>query len=167
VNYIPGVYAGQKEKISETYPSTPEGVIEAFVRVGFDGTGVETIGDVRKRLQYTMWDDWPGWDSLDISLKYKVIKFKEDDKEAIVKVIHECIGWTALEFLEIERKNEEIIYHLKKDGGVWKISFPDHAPYISVKTAIKLLEWGIKRYKDDKERVEKMRKNIEILKKYL
>jgi hypothetical protein len=167
LNPIPGIHAEKRGKTLETYPTTSEGVVEAFVKVDFDGISDVEIGDVRKRLQYTMWDSWPGWDSLDISLKYKVIKIKEDNKEAIVKVIHEYLGWVVLDRIEIERKTEEIIYHLRMDEGRWKIYFPSHAPYISVKTAIKILEWNIEYYKKDKEKVKEMRKNIEILKKYL
>jgi len=161
------VYSEQKVQKQDNYPATPEGVVEAFVNVGFDGTGIETIGDIKKRLKYTIWDIWPGSNSNDISLKYKIVKITENDREATVKVIHECLGWGALDHIEIERKTEGVEYSLVKEKGFWRIAFPDHAPYISVKTAIKRLEWGIGFYKKDTERVKKMRKNIDILKTYL
>lgn len=161
------VYSEQKVEKQDNYPATPEGVVEAFVKVGFDGTGVEEIGDVQKTLQYTTWEIWAGSDGDYISLKYKIAKITENDKKATVKVIYECLGWVAFDLIEIERKTEEIEYSLVKEKGFWKISFPGHAPYISVKTAIKMLEWGIEFYKKDTERVKKMRKNIELLKKYL
>ncbi len=161
------VYSEQKvEKLSD-YPSTPEGVVEAYVKVGFDGTGVEAIGDVQKRLQYTTWEIWPGSDGDYMSLKYEVAKIRENDREATVKVIYERLGWVAFDLIKIERKTEEIEYSLIKEKGFWKISFPGYAPDISVKTAIKMLEWGIERYKKDTERVRKMRNNIEMLKKHL
>jgi len=81
-------------------------------------------------------------------------------------VIYECLGWVAFDRIKIERKTEEIDYSLVKEKGFWKISFGGD-PQISVRTAIKVLEWGIGFYKKDTERVKKMKKNIEILKKYL
>ncbi len=160
-------YSQQKVEKQDNYPSTPEGVVEAFVKAGFDGTGVEEIGDPQKRLQYTTWEIWPGSDGDLISLRYKILKVREDDKQATVKVIYEYLGWAAFDLMKIERQTKEIQYSLVKEKGFWKISFPGHAPYVSVKTAIKMLEWGIEFYKKDTERVKKMRKNIETLKAYL
>jgi len=165
--HVCNAYSEQKVEKQDNYPATPEGVVEAYVKAGFEGTGVEEIGDVQKRLQYTIWKTWPGSDSNDISLKYKIAKIRENEKEATVKVSHECLGWVAFDLIEIERKTEEIEYKLVKEKGFWRIAFPDHARYISVKTAIKMLEWGIEFYKKDTERVKKMRNNIAILKTYL
>jgi hypothetical protein len=164
---VPKVYSEQKVEKQVSYPATPEGVVEAFVKAEFDGTGVETIGDIKKRYQYTIWEVHPGFDGVDISLKYKIVKIREDGKRATVKVIHECIGRAALDLMEIERQTQEIEYSLVKEKGFWRIAFPNSGYYVSVKTAIKTLEWGIEFYKKDTERVKKMKKNIEILKKYL
>ncbi len=166
-NQTPGANTEPKAKSLSGYPATPEGVVEAFVQVDFDGIGNEVIGDIKKRLQYTTWDSWAGSDTFPISLKYKIIKLQENSEKAKIKVVHEYLGDVGIEFLEVERKPEEIMYYLKKEKDIWKITFPEHAPYISVKTAIRLLEWGIESYKKDAGRVDKIKKHIITLKKYL
>ena len=161
------VYAEQKVEKQDEYPTTPEGVVEAYIKTGFDGTGHEAIGDIKKQLQYTTWDIWPGSDGDYVSIRYRISKIAENDREATVKVIYECLGWVALDMMNIESGTEEIEYKLVKEKGFWRISFPGGYPQISVRTAIKVLEWGIETYKKDTERVKKMKKNIEILRKYL
>ncbi len=169
VNPTCGICVEQKGKSLDAYPTTPEGVVEAFVKASFNGVGIRAVGGATEMLlQYTTWTSYPSCDGFSIALKYNVIKLKEDLGKATVKVVYDCVGEESrLKFLRIERKTEEVIYELEKVKNFWKIWFPGECPYISVKTTIKLMEWGIKYYKDDKERVEWMKEHIEILKKYL
>lgn len=168
VNFTYGTCAEQRGKSSETYPTTPEGVVEAFCKVGFEIKDIEKFvyaGDVGERYQYTKEDFSAGCDGSTIILCYRVIKIKEGQDKSQIKVIYECIGdISALEFLTIERKTKEIIYEVKKDKGLWKIASPYDCPHISVRTAIKISEYGIKVHPELKE---KIRENVSILKKYL
>lgn len=161
----------QSEKTE--YPATPEGVVEAFVRVVFDVIEVEKLarGDVEERMQYytqkaiALRDHWPGYDCLPIALSYKLIISKVEGNKAIIKVVYENTGDLCCENLEIRKKTkEEVTYHLEKEKGLWKIHSPAESMYISVKTAIRLSEYCMKKYP---ERKEKIMMNINILKKYL
>lgn len=160
-----------KGKSLNAYPSTPEGVVEAFVKVSFEAININEIGDIgdiEERLQYTTFKVIPGFDVYPIARRYRVIKLKEDAKEARVKVEYECIGYlSGLDLLEIKEETVEEIYLLKKIKGLWKIVATDHPPYISIKTAIKLLEWGIETYKRETVRVKKMTGNIKVLEKFV
>jgi hypothetical protein len=157
-----------KEKNIINYPSTPEGVIEAFVRLDFDGTADELIGDMRKKLRFVTWEIPYGSDISYIISEYRIEKFREDSREATAKVTYTVIGTLGgFEDLEMEKRDKKVIfYDLLKQKGLWKISSPAHPPYISVKTAIKILEFGMTYYKDDSEKKGKIKRNIDILKKY-
>jgi len=61
------VYFEEKVEKPDHYPTTPEGVVRAFVQATFDGDSDEIIGDVRKGLRYTTWGDrYPSSDVYDL-----------------------------------------------------------------------------------------------------
>jgi len=159
-----------KGKSSITYPTTPEGVVEAFCKASFNPTNIQRvndIGDIEERLEFTKEDFIGGSDCFHVALAYEVIKVKKSTKEAKVKVVYHYLGGLCGDgSFSIRKKTEEITYNLTKIDNVWKIFAPVTAPYISVKTAIRILEWEIEQYKKDSERVTEVRKSINILKKY-
>ena len=157
-----------------TYPDTPEGVVEAYVKAVFDMIEVEKLadGNVEGRTKYyaqeVLHDPTPGYDCLPISLGYEIKKSKVDGNKATVAVVYEDmgenIGDLCCESLEKRKKfKDEVIFHLVKEKGLWKIRSPDPM-YISVNTAIRLSEYCMKNYP---ERKEKIKKTLSILKKYL
>ncbi len=168
VNPIYGLCAEQKSKSLDTYPITPEGVVEAFVRAYFDGVADEVIGDPNKVLQYTTWEGYSSSDVWLIALNYRITKHLQISNRAEVKVVFKIIGTLAgFENLGIG-EHEAIAYiGLVKDNDKWKISYPAGGSCVSVKTAIKILEFGMIYYKDDLKKMEEIKKNINILKKYL
>lgn len=141
--YIPVVNAETLEKKQSVYPTTPEGVVKAYVNADFNGTGNEIIGDINNRLKYTDGHINVGSDCFPIATKYKISKLKQSSKEASVEVRYEIIGEICGDdSLELNKRNEKTIYSLDKINGLWKISFPDEAPRISIITAIKILKRG-------------------------
>jgi hypothetical protein len=157
-------------KSSIIYPTTPEGVVDAFCKASFNPAEIERvndIGDIEERLQFTREDFIGGSDCFHVALSYKIIKLKENMKEAKVKVIYDYLGGLCGDgSFSTREKTEEITYKLTKSENVWKIFAPVTAPYISVKTAIRILEWEIEHYRKDSERVAEARKSINVLKKY-
>ena len=175
--YVCEVYSDQKVEKQDNYPTTPEGVVRAFVQANFDGESNEVIGDVRKGLRYTTWGDrYPSSDVYDLALRYDVIKWIETPGKATVKVVYQCIGSLPIDYdLEKEEKEEgkrrvyeEIIYYeLLKEKGIWKINSPADAGCISVNTGIKILQHEMAIHRNDPKKIEQIKKNIDILRKYL
>ena len=167
-------YSQQKVERQDNYPSTPEGVVRAFVQATFDGDSDEIIGDVRKGLQYTTWEDrYPSSDDYCIALTYDVTMWIEVSNKASVKVVYQSIGCLQTgDGLEMEKGerivHEEIVYYeLLKEKGLWRISSPAYAGCISVNTGIRILQHEIDIYRNDPKRIKGIMKNINILKKYL
>jgi len=167
-------YADAQTKEIMTYPDTPEGVVEAYVKAVFDMIEVEKLadGNVEGRTKYyaqeALHDPTPGYDCLPIALGYQIKKSKVDDNKSTVEVVYddmgEDIGDLCGESLEKRKKfKHEVIFHLVKEKGLWKIRSPDPM-CISVNTAIRLSEYLMKNHP---ERKEKIKKTISILKKYL
>jgi len=130
-NKIPGIYAEQREKTLDTYPATPEGVVETYCQVDFNGGG-----DYWNRIKkYTVWEDAPGWDTTILVLGYNVRKIKEDNNRAQVIVEYYTVGeyyWDAIGpvFKEIKKK-EVLIFKLIKKDKVWKIENPQEPPHLN------------------------------------
>jgi len=168
VNPTYSVSSEQKRKSSDAYPTSPEGVVKAFVWLHFAGAANEVIGDVKKQLQYTTWEKEPSSDNFCIALKYNVTNWIERPNNATVKVVYQVIGHLLGFELAIERGEEIVYYELLNDKGLWKISSPAYVPCISNNTAIKILEFEKdRRSKIDPKEGERMKKYIDILKKYL
>jgi hypothetical protein len=170
-------YSEQKVEKQDDYPTTPEGVVRAFVQTNFDGESNEIIGDVRKGLRYTTWGDrYPSSDEYCLALRYDVIKWMETPEKATVKVVYQSIGCLPIDYdLEKEEKEEGkrrvhegiIYYELLKERGIWRINSPADAGCISINTGIRILQHEIDYYKDEPKRFEGFRKNMNILRKYL
>src|SRR4030042_40264 len=131
-------YSQQKVEKQDNYPTTPEGVVRAFVQATFDGESHEVIWDVRKGLRYTTWGNrYPSSDVYCLALRYDVIKWIEASEKATVKVVYQSIG--SLPMGDDSEKeagdrtvSEEIIYYeLLKEKGLWRISSPADAGCIS------------------------------------
>jgi len=166
VNPTYSICVEQKGKSLKTYPTTPEGVVEAFVRAYFDGVAYEDIGDPRKILQYTTWGDrYPNSEVSCIVEKFEIIKWVVGSEKATVKVVLTVIGMlTDYENLEIEKGEAIGYYELLKGEGLWKISSPAHGTCCSVSTAIKIFEQQLIKYKDfyrnNPWKAERIRENI-------
>jgi hypothetical protein len=83
-----GVCAEQKGKSLNTYPTTPEGAVEAFCKTGFEVADIKRLvyaGDVGERYQFTKEDFSAGCDGFTIILQYKVIKIREGQDKSQIK----------------------------------------------------------------------------------
>jgi len=165
------------QKEIETYPATPEGVVEAFCIEDFNGAGASS--ETWKRIQqYTTWLDGPGWDTVLIVNSFKIMETKQNLKDAEVKVMYKAIGELIAHPNTFHEKVEDkiVTFKLVKEGDKWKITEPQTYPHISVETAIKGLQMTINYYEKNKEkykadkrariRVENKKKAMESLKKY-
>jgi hypothetical protein len=147
------------------YPPTPEGVVQAFVKAGFDIKSIRELretGDVDERLQYYAETYSPGYDCYDITLGYQIATIWEEATEAKVKVTYRNIGLICPQSLDLTtEKKEEITYRLIKTHELWRIGFPYGPPHISVATGIRLAE---EQTFDSPEAKQQFQKNIMTLK---
>jgi hypothetical protein len=138
------------QKEIETYPATPEGVVEAFCIEDFNGAG--TSSETWKRIQqYTTWLDGPGWDTVLIVNSFKIMETKQNLKDAEVKVMYKAIGELINTFHE-KVEDKIVTFKLVKEGDKWKITEPQTYPHISVETAIKGIQMTINYYEKNKEK---------------
>jgi len=156
-----------KEKNIINYPSTPEGVVEAFCKEDFIGTGAG-LGDWIKIQQYTTWPDAPGWDESILVRSFKVTKIRENPNVAEVKVEYKSIGRLYSDEIgpvfQRVKSNEVVIYKLIKKGGQWKIESPQLNPHVGAETKIKLLKETITPQVKDPKKIKRLNqvvKNIE------
>jgi hypothetical protein len=173
-NHVQEAYSERKVEKQRNYPSTPEGVVRAFVQATFDGESHEVIGDERKGLRYTTWGDrYPSSDVDCIALRYDVTRWMEAPEKVTVKVVYQSIGVLSVGDDSEEEAGERtvfekvIYYELLSEKSHWKISSPANAGCISVNTGIKILQHEIDYYKDEPKRIEGFKKKINILRKYL
>lgn len=125
------------------YPSTPEAVVEAFVKADFDGTANYYIGDIKIRAIYTQ----PGseyaraYDGFGVVKSYKIKKIMQTPTEAAVQVIYQLISKSDVNKKGLEWGQEDVkqVYKLALKNGSWKITAPNVDPYVSTTTAIKVL----------------------------
>jgi len=154
------ICAEQKRKTSEAYPTTPEGVVEAFCNEDFIGTGAG-IGDWAKIQQYTIWSDAPGWDESILVVTFNVTKIRENSNTAEVKVEYKIIGRLYSDeigpIFEKAKTDEVIIYKLLKKGSQWKIKSPQLHPHVGVKTKIKLLKEVIMPQVKDPRKIKRLK----------
>jgi len=126
------------------YPHTPEGVVEAYVKAGFDVASVRQLFgsyEVKEQKRYVLDYFCPGWDCVDIVSGYKVTRNSEDQHVATVKVVYDGIGGVCGQFVSVGEKTEKtVIYDLIRHENFWKIRAPIEPPRISVKSAIELLD---------------------------
>ena len=129
------------------YPHTPEGVVEAYVKAGFDVASVRQLFgsyEVKEQMRYVLDYFCPGWDCVHIVSGYKVTKTSEDQHVATVKVVYDGIGGVCGQFVSMGEKTERpVMYDLEKHEGFWKIRAPLEGPRISVKSAIELLKYSM------------------------
>lgn len=160
VNPTNGIFAEQKGKSLEAYPTTPEGVVEAFCKEDFIGTGAG-VGDWAKIQQYTTWPDAPGWDESILVVTFKVTKIRENSNTAEVKVEYKSIGRLYSDEIgpvfEKTKTNEVVIYKLIKKGSQWKIESPQLHPHVGVKTKIKLLKEIIMPQVKDPKKIKRLK----------
>lgn len=134
--------ANQAETIT-AYPTTPEGVVEAFCKEDFNGAGLD-IATWKNILQYTTEKDRVSRiDSVKVTKKpkkdkvsminsvvivydYKVTKIKETSNTAEVKIEFDTagelfghpFGW---EWRNMNKVGETYILNLIKQNGYWRI----------------------------------------------
>ena len=166
---IPQASAEQSEKELSSYPATPKGVVQAFLKAGYDVRSVKELGDygdVEARQKYFLSPHRGSFDCNTVVLGHRIAEVREDANKATVRVIYGGIGALcgAGHPFVLTKKNEEVKYILDKEDGLWKIRGPHHPPFISVRTAIEVSEYHMTIYP---ERNKALSKNIAILKQYL
>jgi ankyrin repeat protein len=103
------------------YPDTPEEVVKAYVKAGFDVASVRQLSgshEVKEQKRYVLDYFCPGWDCVHLALDYNVVGTHEDVNESRVTVVYEDIGAVCTETLQLRKKSEqEAVYQLKKVSG--------------------------------------------------
>lgn len=126
----------------QSYPLTPEGVVDAYCLESFNGAGSssETWEKIQK---YTVWEDAPGWDTAVVVSNYKITKISESPNTAEIKVEYEIIADLPADIrgfkLLTDRLSVVFLYKLIKQEGHWKIKSPQEPPHISRSAEIKKL----------------------------
>ncbi|WP_041245444.1 hypothetical protein [Geotalea uraniireducens] len=124
---------------TQSYPLTPEGVVEAYCLESFNGAGLSS--DTWVKIQkYTVWEDGPGWDTAVVVSNYKITKIRESSNTAEIKVEYEIIADLPADIrgfkLTTDRLSVAFLYKLIKQEGHWKIKSPQEPPHISISATI-------------------------------
>ena len=90
--------------------------------------------------------------------------------------MYQSIGSSPIDY-DLEKKEKEegkrrvsekiVYYELLKEKGIWRIDSPADAGCISVNTGIKILQHEMAIHRNDPKKIEQIKKNIDILRKYL
>ena len=125
------------------YPNTPKGVVEAYVKTGFQGR-LSGSNEVKEQMRY-IWDYFcPGWDCVDVVSGYRVTRISESGYEAKIRVVYDQIGAICgQDVLAGEKTKMPVTYDVEKHEGFWRIRAPIEPPRISAKSAIELLEQSL------------------------
>jgi hypothetical protein len=173
---ISQLYAAEadlKQKTATAYPETPEGVVEAFVKVCLEDVILpkeELLGyyvnqDYEKSKYFI--EETPGWDCFDVGTGYEIKEVKKGKKKASVKVLYKRLGRLCDDYyirgtkkprtrakeqeeynhlLYMTNDTEEVRYSLVREKDVWLIKSEYYPTYISVNGAIKRLEYRMTKY---------------------
>ncbi len=156
------VYAEKTGSIVNDYPTTPEGVINAYCTEDFNGVGLGP--DFLRNsnlLRYTISKKAPVTTML--VTNFRIIKISERKDKAEFRVEYDTAGsifpaHTGYLMSDTNRIGEAFIFKLIKSNNVWKIEKPQ-APHVSVNTVIRRLEEELVSERDPK----KMKNKQEVL----
>lgn len=128
----------------ESYPETPEKVVEEFCKEDLKGVRVGMHGGWGNVRKYVSWEDEPGWDGAIIISKYNIRKLQERNDIARVSITYRVLGETDGRSWRPGRGKRMVVFILKRDNGRWRINDPIISPNISLDTAIQILEEATK-----------------------
>lgn len=167
VNQLYAVTNAESSANSTAHSLTPKGVMEAFCKEDFKGSGGLGPKGWPSISEYTTWIDAPWWDTFVVISEYKVTSVKENLDSANVIVVYKVIGnlESTEKIYDLEKNvhTQKINYGLVKRNGQWKVENPQLPPHISKIFAIELIEKRIKKV-TDKELLQQANDIIKFLK---
>ena len=121
------------------YPTTPEGVVRAYLEADLRGAGTssETFPSLR---QYAVWPDAPGWDTFTIVSGYRTAAIGRNTRRATVRATYDVLGVLEGEEAKETPKEQVVEYVLVRRSGRWKIASPQLEPHVSTDVAMKLID---------------------------
>ena len=132
--------------IADGQASTPQAVLNNFLKLDFDGARLDSDG-FKKVFPLTDWQDAPGYDSSVIVRGYKVGVPSVRGGKAKIEVTYDVVGfiggntmWEAYNEktpTETFKDQVRVPYELVTKNGGWKVHGPDVGPHISVDVALK------------------------------
>jgi len=127
-------------------PSTPQVVLDKFLKLDFDGARLDSNG-MKRVFPLTDWKDMPGYDSSIIVRGYTAGTPQIRGGRATIVVTYDVVGmiagntmwepYTANSSSESFKDQVKISYELILNRGSWKIHGPDEVPHISLEVALK------------------------------
>jgi hypothetical protein len=126
--------------------STPQGVLDKFLKLDFDGARLDSNG-MKRVFPLTDWKDMPGYDSAIIVRGYTAGAPQVRGGETKIVVTYDVVGMIAGNTMwepyagnlssESFKDQVKISYELISKKGSWKIHGPDEVPHISIDVALK------------------------------
>ena len=127
----------------ESSPTSPRSIVEQYVRMDYDGKGLETDGWNQIKV-FTTWLDGPGWDTVMVVDGYKIGNVKISGNKAYVPVQYNVVGlidnytWISSRDKNFTDDRREVnpTFELVKNNGTWLIESPQLRPHVSLKVAL-------------------------------
>jgi len=160
--------------------SSPESIVREFCQRDFNGerTRSDTSAKIEKLVH---WEFEPGWDTVTVIKRFRILSCRKINKRAIVVVEFDTLGeMPAWDFvLKSEKERVQFALQLgdrewqwKNDKAVlvsgkrqWRIIEPVLQPHISLPYSIEHTRWLIRTQNDPKHELEVTLKSLMTLQK--
>jgi hypothetical protein len=125
-----GLWVGTSLWAEAPYPATPRAVVEAYLRLDADATGLSP-STWPELARYTNYPESPKWESFVVIDRYEIEKVLEAHTRAQVRVVYYPIGQLSDHFVP-DAAPEHVIFYVVLSQGQWRVDSPPALPHVAL-----------------------------------